>query len=128
MSEKITILKALTPETNAFEAGGIKFVVHPSLAIGPYRHFQRLQLMVGYGGDYAHIYKGLEKAYTQLNTMKVADAAVTLNGLLEGVARKKTAIARPAPTALLPVHPARGREHRRVVRGRSRRGHCALGG
>lgn len=99
MSEKITILKALTPETNAFEAGGIKFVVHPSLAIGPYRHFQRLQLMVGYGGDYAHIYKGLEKAYTQLNTMKVADAAVTLNGLLEGVARKKQQL--PDPLLLL---------------------------
>jgi len=55
--------------------------------------------MVGYGGDYAHIYKGLEKAYTQLNTMKVADAAVTLNGLLEGVARKKQQL--PDPLLLL---------------------------
>lgn len=99
MSEKVTVLKKIDPETNAFHAGGTKFVVHPSLAIGPYRHFQRLQLMVGYGGDYAHVYKGLEKAYTQLNTMKVADAAVTLNGLLEGVGRKKQQL--PDPLLLL---------------------------
>lgn len=89
MAQKITVLKQLDIETNAFDAGGVKFIVHPSLPIGPYRHYQRLQVVIGFGGDYAAIYKGVEKAYSQINTMKVADAAVTLNGLLEGVGRKK---------------------------------------
>ena len=99
MPEKVTTLKTISPETNAFPAMGVNFIVHSSIGVGPFRHFQRLQLMVGFGGDYAHVYKGLEKAYTQLNTMKVADAAVTLNGLLEGVGRKKQQL--PDPLLLL---------------------------
>jgi hypothetical protein len=99
MPEKVTVLRQIDIDTNAFDACGVKFIIHPSLPIGPYKHYQRLQVVIGFGGDYPAIYKTAEKAYTQINTMKVADAAVTLNGLLEGVGRKKQNL--PDPFLLL---------------------------
>lgn len=44
--------------------------------------------MSGFGAEYTTLFNGMKKAYSELNTMKAADASVTLFNLMEGTARK----------------------------------------
>lgn len=88
MSEQVTELKRIPPDANSFTSGGRKIIVHNSLGIERYRHFQRLQVVAGFGADYQTLYQTLQKAYGLLNAVKVADAAVAINGALEGVNRR----------------------------------------
>lgn len=76
------------PETDSFEAGGKKYIVHKSLNITRYREYERLQVIAGFGAEYTTLFNGMKKAYAELNTMKAADASVTLYNLMEGVTRK----------------------------------------
>lgn len=80
-------LKRLDPTANAFQANGHKYLVHGSLSIARYREFERLQVVAGFGADYQTLYQRVSKAYGEINQMKAADAAVTLNGVLEGLNR-----------------------------------------
>ncbi len=85
MSE--TTLKRIAPDANSFEANGVKYVIHPSLGVERHRHFEKLQVVAGFGADYQTLIQRVRKAYDQINAMKVADCAVTLNGVLEGMTR-----------------------------------------
>jgi hypothetical protein len=85
MSE--TTLKNIAPDANSFEANGHKYIIHPSLGIERFRHFERLQVIAGFGADYATLYKRVAGAYDQINKMRVGDASVQMNAILEGSKR-----------------------------------------
>ena len=76
------------PETDTFHANGHKYIIYKSLNIARYREYERLQVMAGFGAEYSTLFNGMKKAYSELNTMKAADASVTLFNLMEGTARK----------------------------------------
>ena len=75
-------------DANSFPCKGRKIIIHSSLNAERYGHFQRLQVAAGFGSDYQTLYQTLHKAYGLMNQMRIADAAVSLNGALEGVARR----------------------------------------
>lgn len=81
-------LKRIPIDANSFLANGTKYIIHPSLSVERYRHFQRLQVIGGFGSDYQTLYRAVSGAYDLLNKGKFADAAVKLNGLLEGIGRE----------------------------------------
>lgn len=83
----MAILKRLDPNANSFHANGHKYLIHGSLSIARYREFERLQVIAGFGADYQTLYQRVSKAYGEINQMKAADAAVTLNSVLEGLNR-----------------------------------------
>lgn len=97
MSE--TTLKRIAPDANSFEANGFKYVIHPSLSVERYRQFERLQVIAGFGADYQTLYTSVAAAYDLINKMKVADCAVKLNGVLEGLRRPINS--QPHPLLLL---------------------------
>ena len=97
--QPVTELKQIDPEANSFYAGGVKFIIHPSLSVGVYRQYQEMQVLIGFNADYDTMYTAIMKAYADLNSSKFADAAVKLNGVLEGVARKKSK--QPDPVLLM---------------------------
>jgi hypothetical protein len=81
-------LKRLDTAANSFEASEIKYLILPSLTIERFRQFEKLQITLGWNADYQTLATGIRKAYDSLQTMKVADASVTLSNLLGGIARK----------------------------------------
>lgn len=82
-----TELKRLALDANSFLAMGKKYIVHPTIGIERYKKMEELQVIASFGADFKTLYAAANKAYGQLNAMKVGDAAVTLNGILEGLSR-----------------------------------------
>ena len=75
--------KRIEPDANSFEAGGIKYIIHPTLTLARYKKFQELQVIAGFGADYSTLYSDVKKAYLLHNQGKFADVAVLLNKILE---------------------------------------------
>lgn len=83
--EKEIIKFELEGDFKAFEVGGVKFFVEDTLSVSRFREFEKLQIEVGFGRDFAEIFAGFSKIYEALQKGKVADAAVICSNYLEGV-------------------------------------------
>lgn len=82
-----TKLKTFDPAANSFEANGRKYLVHGTLPVGRYKYFEVYQAQVAWGVDFARQYKDLGKVWNLLNQTKLAEAAVHINNMREGIAR-----------------------------------------
>lgn len=71
---------------SSFTANGVKYLVHTSLAIERFIEFEKLQIKVGYGVDFRHLFQQINTAFNYLNDSRQADAAVMLHNLMTGVA------------------------------------------
>ena len=80
--------KKIELDANSFEAGGKKYVIHPSLTLARYKKFQELQVIAGLGLDFTTLYAEVKKAYVLQNSNKFADVAVILSRIIEGAARQ----------------------------------------
>jgi hypothetical protein len=81
-------LKKVDTTANSFEANGKKYLIHGSLSVKRFEEFEKLQVQVGFGADFQSLYSTLEKAYANMNQMKVMDAGVLIHNTLQGVSRK----------------------------------------
>lgn len=79
--------KRIHPDANSLDAGGVKYIIHPTLTLARYKKFQELQVIAGFGADYSTLYSDVKKAYLLHNQGKFADVAVLLNKILEATAR-----------------------------------------
>ena len=68
--------KRLDLSKSKFMANGNEYHVSETMSIDRFMEFERLQAHVGFGKDFESIYNGLKKAYENMNTNKLADAAV----------------------------------------------------
>lgn len=82
-----TELKTFSPEANSFEANGKKYLIHGSISVGRYKHYEALQAQMAWGVDFERMYKDLERVWALLNQTKLAEASVQINNMREGVAR-----------------------------------------
>ena len=76
-----------TEKAGGFTANGQKYVIRHSLTISRYEEFEKLQIRVGYGVDFAVLFGNMRKVYDLMNGGKIADAAVTLYNTMENVAQ-----------------------------------------
>lgn len=74
-------------EAKTFVANGNKYYYSQNMCIDRFIEFERLQAHVGFGKDFKNIYEKLKEAYGLLNTNKLADAAVIVHNLVNGIAQ-----------------------------------------
>ena len=77
--------KRLNLEEKTFEANGKTYQVTQHISIDRFIEFERLQAHVGFGIDFKNIYEKLGKAYEHMNKNKLADAAVIIHNLANGI-------------------------------------------
>ena len=78
--------KRLNFEEKKFEANGHTYYFASNMCIDRFIEFERLQAHVGFGKDFRNIYDKLKEAYEHMNTNKLADAAVIVHNLVNGIA------------------------------------------
>lgn len=86
----------LPANTRFFEAGGNKYQVEDSITVGRYKHYQLLEVQLGFTVSMSDLVDMMKSAYGALNDRRDADAAVLLKQMLEGV----TFIVEKKPIAL----------------------------
>jgi len=69
-----------------FEANGSTYYFSQTMSIDRFVEFERLQAHVGFGKDFKHIYEKLREAYDNMNKNKLADGAVIIHNLINGIA------------------------------------------
>jgi len=79
-------VKRIDFSKNKFEANGRTYTVSGELCIDRFVEFERLQAHVGFGIDFKSIYATLKDAYDNLNKGKMADSAVLIHNLINGIA------------------------------------------
>ena len=79
--------KRLDLSKGTFEANGVKYFFSSQMSIDRFIEFERLQAHVGFGKDFKNIYEKLKTAYDHLNKNKLADAAVIIHNLVNGIAQ-----------------------------------------
>lgn len=82
-----TELKTFSPDANSFMANGTKYLIHGTLSVGRYRQYESLQAQLAWGVDFDKMYADLGKVWDMLNKTRLAEAAVFVNNMREGVAR-----------------------------------------
>lgn len=84
--EPVNAIVQLNPQTTkTFEAGGKKYYVELlTLSAGRYKHFQKMELELGFSINFPGLVDKLKEAYTALNARRDADAAVTIMQTLDG--------------------------------------------
>lgn len=70
--------------TKKFQASGQDYYVEDTISIERYKTFQRLEIELGYGIDFATLQEKLTSAYKLQNESKFADVSVMLYSLIEG--------------------------------------------
>ena len=80
-------LKRINFETGAFEANGTKYQIESSLSIERYCEMQVLEKELGFGVTFRSIFDKLKSIYTDLNKANFVAAAVTVDGMLRGIAK-----------------------------------------
>lgn len=70
-----------------FEANGNKYHSTQTMSIDRYIEFDRLQAHVGFGNDFKNLYDKMKESYEHMNKMKMADAAVIIHNLMNGIAQ-----------------------------------------
>jgi len=78
--------KRLDLSKKTFEANGKTYHFSSTMSIERFTEFERLQAHVGFGKDFKNIYEKLKVAYEHLNKNKLADAAVIIHNLVNGIA------------------------------------------
>lgn len=82
--ERVTRPIIYLPEnTSKFEAGGKTYFVESDLTIGRYKHFQKMEIELGFNLNFSSLVESISSAYTAINERRDADAAVTLMKVLE---------------------------------------------
>ena len=79
-------VKRLKLEDNTFMANGVKYYYSSRMCIDRFMEFERLQAHVGFGKDFKHIHEKLVKCYNHLNKNELADGAVIVHNLVNGIA------------------------------------------
>jgi len=79
--------KEIKLEEKSFMANGKEYFFSSTMSIERFQEFERLQAHVGFGKDFKNLYDKIKEAYEGLNKSKVADAAVILSNLLNGIAQ-----------------------------------------
>ena len=77
----------LNLEEKTFMANGNKYYYSQNMCIDRFVEFERLQAHVGFGKDFKNLYDEMKRAYDFLNTNKLADGAVVLHNLINGIAQ-----------------------------------------
>ena len=77
--------KRLNLEEKTFVANGRTYHVTQHVCIDRFIEFERLQAHAGFGIDFKNIYEKLGKAYEHMNKNKLADAAVIIHNLANGI-------------------------------------------
>lgn len=91
-----TALRSFEATTKSFVAGGHTYYVEDGLSIERYKHFQRLEIELGFSLSFSDLFHKLKEAYEKQNQSKFADVSVLLYNLLEG----SVAISEKKPVAL----------------------------
>jgi len=87
METKQLETKRIDFEKKEFVANGVTYSFKAeTMSIERFIEFERLQAHVGFGKDFKNIYDKLKTAYGNMNKSKVADAAVIIHNLLNGIA------------------------------------------
>ena len=68
----------------SFEAGGHKYFIESTLSIGRYKHYQRMEVELGFNINFSGLVDKITQAYGALNERRDADAAVLMKEVLEG--------------------------------------------
>ena len=86
MEKKGTKLKKLTLNESEFVANGKLYFIEPELSAERFKRMQELEIELGFGANYKHLFDGLKKSYGLLNENKFADAAVFIHNLMNSLA------------------------------------------
>lgn len=78
--------KRLNFDEKTFMANGHKYYFSSTMSIDRFVEFERLQAHVGFGKDFKHIYDKLKEAYDHMNKNRLADGAVIVHNLINGIA------------------------------------------
>lgn len=78
--------KRIDLSKSTFEANGVTYRFASTMCIDRFIEFERLQAHVGFGKDFKNIYDRLKTAYEHLNKNGLADAAVIIHNLINGIA------------------------------------------
>lgn len=81
---QIAALRSFEANTKVFHAGGHTYHVEDNLSIERYKHFQRLEIELGFSLSFSDLFGKLREAYEKQNNQKFADVSVLLYNLLEG--------------------------------------------
>lgn len=89
-------LRVIPFTQRTFKAGGHTYFVEEALSIERYKHFQRMEIELGFSMKFSEMIAKMHKAYNLANESKLADVSVLLHGILEGA----TFIGEKKPIAL----------------------------
>lgn len=71
----------------SFKANGTEYFVESGLSFDRFIMYQMLQVECGYDVSFSSMFENLKKAYGLLDKMKLADAAVTIHNILQGISK-----------------------------------------
>tara|TARA_R110000787_G_scaffold97665_4_gene201323 strand:+ start:20077 stop:20691 length:615 start_codon:yes stop_codon:yes gene_type:complete len=71
---------------DSFMANGNKYIIRTDMTITRFEAFENLQIEVSFGSDFRTLFDNLSKTYELVNSYKLADAAVMMHNIMNGVA------------------------------------------
>lgn len=80
-------LKTINLNEKSFKANGKEYFIESGLSFKRYRMYQMSQIECGYDVSFKTMFETLKKAYENLDKMKLAQSAVLIHNLLEGIAK-----------------------------------------
>ena len=80
-----TPLKHIDLTQTSFTANGREYLVEKELSVDRFIEFEKLQNELGWGMEFRYLFNKVSDAYSKLNSGKVADAAVILANLKDGI-------------------------------------------
>lgn len=84
VDEPVNAVVQLPFSTKSFEAAGHKYYVESTLSIGRYKHYQRMEVELGFNVNFSGLVDKIKGAYNAMNERRDADASVLLKETLEG--------------------------------------------
>lgn len=78
-------LKRLDTKEGKFEANGKIYMIESGWSIQRYAMYQKLQIEGAFGVTFKQLYENMNFAFKALNAGKIADAAVTIHNIMNGV-------------------------------------------
>lgn len=80
-------LKTFNPADGKFECGGKTYFIHQSLSFERYEKLREFTIEMGYSATFAQIFDNLRRAWEKLNENKLADGAVIVHNIMNGIQR-----------------------------------------
>jgi hypothetical protein len=78
-------LKTFDPADGKFECAGKIYFITQSLSFDRYEKLRELTIEMGYSASFSQIFDNLMKAWTKLNENKLADGAVIIHNIMNGI-------------------------------------------